>query len=395
MKVPSTLLHRYFDTASDKLQDLIDSPLPDETPSPSEMKIDWHRNRVVQAQIYSLDEVLLDCKDGNRHDVQLVLREIGEGDFSRVTFEADDACGDEDKLTELMDETNDLARKAFSTSVFFVEWYFDHHCTESRILKGQDCELDKACVLEFCALAMSAVRIDSVRQFLVEGKDIISFQSKGSMSKDTTELNTVKGRLEYVHSLIWRALGWADNASTQLQRLFSEENQCTHNNMLLTDGAVMETLAKYASAMAVAINNATPLICKDDGTTRIINVSYSEKIVTVPQHMNEEDTTIASLSAPVSYSIHDHSSAQQRQQLDIAQKTSLLQQEIWQEFQSMSRSEQTTTLERAEIVQKEFLERVMNTPPGPERVLLMQDMSAEDQRLLVVHKLWISHNSHT
>jgi hypothetical protein len=59
---------------------------------------------------------------------------------------------------------------------------------------------------------MSAVRIDSVRQFSVDGKHIISFQSKGSMSKDTTELNTVKGRLEYVHSLIWCAVGWADNA---------------------------------------------------------------------------------------------------------------------------------------------------------------------------------------
>jgi hypothetical protein len=32
MKVPSTLLHHYFNTAS-KLQVLIDSPLPDETPT--------------------------------------------------------------------------------------------------------------------------------------------------------------------------------------------------------------------------------------------------------------------------------------------------------------------------------------------------------------------------
>jgi hypothetical protein len=273
----------------------------------------------------------------------------------KETYEADIACGDQDKLSELMDETNDLARKAFSASVLFVEWHFDHQCTESRILKGQYCELDKSCVLEFCALATSAVRVDSVRQFLVDGKDIISFQSKGSMGKGITELNTVKSRLEYVHSLIWRALGWADNASTQLQRLFSDENQCIHNNILLTEEAVMETLAKYASAMAVAINDATPLTNKDDGTTRIINVSYSEKIVTVPQHMNEGDTTIASLSAPVS--IHEHSSAQ-RQQLDIAQKTSLLQQEIWQEILSMSRSDQTSTLVRAEVVQKDFLEKV-------------------------------------
>jgi hypothetical protein len=117
------------------------------------------------------------------------------------------------------------------------------------------------------------------------------------------------------------------------------------------NGAVMETLPKYASAMAVAINNATSLTSKDDGTTRIINVSYAEKILTVPHHMNEGDTTIASLSAQVSHSIHQHSSAHQRQQLDIAQKTSLLRQEIWQEVQSIY------VEKRAEIVQRSFSTR--------------------------------------
>ena len=152
-------------------------------------------------------------------------------------------------------------------------------------------------------------------------------------------------------------------------------------------------LTKYTSTMTVIINNLAALPQSDDGTTRIINVSYSEKVVTVPQDMNGEGTTIASLSAPSSHSMHEHSTAQQRQQLDIAQKTSMLQQQIWDEFESLSRSEQDETLRRAEHVQREFLEKVMSTPPGQERVLLMQSMSEDDQKLLVLDKLWKTHNA--
>jgi hypothetical protein len=143
--------------------------------------------------------------------------------------------------------------------------------------------------------------------------------------------------------------------------------------------------------MTVAINNATTVSHADDGTTRIINVSYSEKIVTVPESGN--GNAIPSLSAPTSNSIHDHTTTQQRQQLEIAQQTAMLQQQIWDEFESLSASEQANTLVRAEAVQKEFLERIMSTQPGPERVLLMQTLNGDDQRLLVVHKMWCSRNS--
>ena len=43
-------------------------------------------------------------------------------------------------------------------------------------------------------------------------------------------------------------------------------------------------------------------------------------------------------------------------------------------------------------MQREFFEKVMSTPPGQERVLLMQNMSEDDQKLLVLDKLWKSHN---
>jgi hypothetical protein len=84
--------------------------------------------------------------------------------------------------------------------------------------------------------------------------------------------------------------------------------------------------------------------------------SYSEKIMSGPCHsMNDDHSTVHSLSAPTSYSIHEHSTTQQRQQLNIAQKTSLLRQQIWEEFELLSPNEQTNSLERAKVVQNEFL----------------------------------------
>ena len=335
----------------------------------------------------SLDEILLEWNDIKCDDVQAVLRQMGEGDFSGVAFDEDNK---QQQLVEMMDMTNDLARMAFSNSILFTEWYFDHQYKQSRVLKTDGDDLDKPTILEYFGLAMRAVRFETVQQYLETGKDMFPLPVNEAAT-DTNNLDSAKSRLEYVQHLIWRSLGWDSViASNQLQQLFSGDSENRQVHWLAMDETVVETLTKYSSVMSVAINNATPLPQSDDGTTRIINVSYSEKIVTVPQHMNNEDTTIASLSAPSSNAMHEHSSVNQRQQLEIAQKTSMLQQQIWNEFESLPENEQTKTLERAEAVQREFLEKVMNTPPGPDRVLVMQNLSGDDQKLLVLHKLWIT-----
>ena len=136
MSVPSALLLCYFKLANQNLQSLIDdSPSQDDIPSPSEIKLDWHRGPIIVAQMNSLDEALLEWNDVTRDDVQAVIRQIGEGDFSRVVF--DDATNHQ-QLTAVMDQTNDLARCAFSNSILFVEWQFGCQNVQSRVLKGSD-----------------------------------------------------------------------------------------------------------------------------------------------------------------------------------------------------------------------------------------------------------------
>ncbi|KAL3795009.1 hypothetical protein HJC23_006330 [Cyclotella cryptica] len=417
MKVPSSLLLHYFETAFKRLQNLIDIPPPqhDDDALPTTTNgLDRHRSRIIQAQITSLDETLAEWTNRHhdssidRETVQLVLRQVGEGNFSSISFDATNdyqSQGGRDQevlITQMMDKTNDMARKAFSHLVLYVEWQFDHGMQSPAPspgfnLRGRDTtdtELDRSSILEYCALMISAVRLDSVQEYLCTGGELFSSAEKTGVVPNM-ELDTVDSRLVYIQHLIWRALGWdPDFASRQLLQFFSENEECNHDNSLMADENVVETLTKYASSMAVAISNATTTPNTDDGTTRIVNVSYSEKIVSVPYHsMNDDHGTIHSLSAPTSHSIHEHSTTQQRHQLDIAQKTSLLQQQIWEEFELLSPSEQTKTLERAEVVQKEFLEKVMNTPPGPERVVMMQNMDEDAQRSLVIYKLWCSRKS--
>jgi len=125
-----------------------------------------------------------------------------------------------------------------------------------------------------------------------------------------------------------------------------------------------------------------------------VNVSYSEKIVSVPESALEGGShNISSLSAPASNTMEEHASSGHRQQLEIAQKTANLQKQLWNEFQSFSPSDQIKTLEKAKLAQEEFLEKMRSTPPGPQRVLIMQTIDGDVQKLLIIYKLWTSQNN--
>ena len=132
----------------------------------------------------------------------------------------------------------------------------------------------------------------------------------------------------------------------------------------------------------------------NDGTTRVVNVSYSEKVITYPSTIDGSMAmmTSQSTSAPTSNTIDEHKSTQQRQELSVAQQASQLQENIWSQFQSLPSHEQMKTVTKAKIANKDLMEKVANTPQGTDRVLLMQSIDGEVQKLLVIYKLWFSHN---
>jgi hypothetical protein len=402
MNVPSAILFRYFDVASSRLQSLANDP------NITSSTLDWHRNIIVREQLASLDESLTEwardhVSSVSKGDVQSVLREIGLGDFTNVIFDEEDGannCIDAQlRLAEAMSQTNECARLAFARSAIFTEWRVDTYQPQiehRRTLRGYHTAeegLERYSILEYCGMMMSAIRLDEIQQYLENGVALIPSENP---NQTTTELTSVDDRLNYIQQLCWRTVGWESAyASEQLQSLFSPGNDISDNyQALLRDENVVEALTKYASAMTVAAANASVLPNADDGTTRVVQVSYSEKFISLPEStMNDnDDNIVGSLSAPTSNSIQEHGTSQQRQQLDIAHKTATLQQQLWNDFQSLSHSEQIKTLDRARRVQEAFLVNIKNTPPGSERVMLMQSMDGETQRLLVVYKLWSSHN---
>eukprot|EP00579_Thalassiosira_antarctica_P001907 CAMPEP_0201870330 /NCGR_PEP_ID=MMETSP0902-20130614/3464_1 /ASSEMBLY_ACC=CAM_ASM_000551 /TAXON_ID=420261 /ORGANISM="Thalassiosira antarctica, Strain CCMP982" /LENGTH=449 /DNA_ID=CAMNT_0048395921 /DNA_START=13 /DNA_END=1362 /DNA_ORIENTATION=+ len=439
----SSLLLRYFEIAERRLQFLTDYI------SEADTNLSWHRSRIVEAQLTSLDDAISEWQRQNdvgewpinRDTVQSVLRQIGLGDFSCVSYDGnngdftlpstsstglrsrssrgslddghqqseqgvlkDDGQEQQVLLTEAVEKTNELARQAFARSVLISEWRLDRQQLsqsgrELRGNHGNDC-IDEKSTMEYCGLMMAAVRLPEVQQYLLNGtmEFTHSNHKAGNHSEDLCD-NSVEDRLFRIQKLYWRALGWEPiHAIDQLKCLLAGENtEYSNFEQTIRNAKGMETLTKYASAMTVAATNADMSHIgdginqsNDDGTTRIVSVSYSEKIILPTDSGN---TTSHSLSAPTSNTIDEHKLSQQRQELDVAHKASMLQQQLWSEFESLPPHEQSKTLEKAKKTQSEFLEKVANTPPGRDRVVLMQSMDGEMQKLLVIYKLWCCHNS--
>jgi hypothetical protein len=362
------LLLRYFELSTNLLLKLADDS--NYVFSEPELTLHWHRNRVVSAQLNALTDTLLECdSDIDAEVFQDVLREIGVGNFTNV----DGGDGELRRLVDAVERTNEAAREAFARSVVFLEMRGDSK--HNRHLHANK-DLDRSSLMEYCGLAMSAVRLPEIKKFLFDGTRVRDCDVPSEV------ILTKEERLLYIQRLIWRAIGWdPDTASNQIRLLLKNGH-----SELMNDKDVMEAVTKYVSCMTVAATNASPesdlaeYSHVGDGITRVVNVIYSEKVVT--------NDTIQSLSAPTSNSMTEHTNVEhqafeQRQQLEVAK----MRQQIHDDFHSLSTDEQCKTLAMAKLAQEKFLKQIMNTPPGAERVLLMKNINAETQKLLIIHKM--------
>ncbi len=365
--VPLPLLLKYFEEACNQLL-----KLADEKVVPSVLtNLNWHRSRVVEAQLTALIgtlseyDAIFDAKV-----VQDVLREIGLGNFTNVD-QADEEL--HKTLVKAMEKTNEVAREAFARSVLFSEMCDGPNNSLERNLHTH-ADLDRSALMEFCGLVIAAMRLPEIQSFLFNGTRI-----KEDIKSEV--FSTSEERLLYIQKLLWKAVGWEpDNASDQMKHLMEG------NSELMNDNEVMETVMKYTSSVRVAATNAsmgsdlTGNMNTTDGTTRVVNVTYSEKVVT--------SDTIQSLSAPTSNSMNEHKNEEQSMEQKAQRDVAKLRQDIHDEFMSLSPDEQSKTLTKAKQAQNAFFQKVMSTPPGAERVMLMKSIDFETQKLLIIHKMW-------
>ena len=360
--VPLNLLLQYFEQATKQLLKLKDG----EVVVPSEStELNWHRNRIVKAQLLALSETLSKYEgEFSAEAVQAVLREVGTGNFNNVASIGDD----EVTLVKVMENTNETAREAFARSVLFAEMQSGSNARDLHTRA----DLDRSTLMEFFGLAMSCVRIPEIQRFLLEGK-IVTEETNGEV------FSTPEERLLYIQRALWRALGWDPDAASDHIKLLVEGG-----SELMKDKEVAETFLKYMSSMTVAATNASmgndlTEEINADGTTRVVNVTYSEKVLT--------SDAVHSLSAPRTNEMNEHTNEQQsfeqRQQRDVAK----LRQDIHEEFTSLSPDEQRHILVKAKQAHDDFLQSVLSTPPGADRVTLMKNIDMETQKLLIIHKM--------
>jgi len=434
--IPSTLLLHYFEIAQHKLgqQQWLDEGEDELQEVSNDRDISWHRNQIVKSQLESLDEAISkwqqDSKDIQIVDkdyMQSVLRQIGLGDYTCVTYDISSSNNEttnqevEEEQQQLLktkvEETNELARRSFARSVLLFEWRrlesLDR--SESRELQDDCNNIDGKSILEYCGLVMAAVRLPEVQKYLQSGNNgfiyTLKYSGKTSLSnnddKESCDNKSVQERLLHIQKLYWHSLGLEPNhASNQLNSLLlgGEESNSTFDS-ILKDSKVMETLTQYISSCAVATTNAdisnkygnnndgdinaNNASSNNDGTTRVVSVSYSEKIITANGDMTTENS-LSTAAAPTSNTIDEHALSQQRREMNNAKATAMLQTKLWEDFQSLPMHEQMKTVEKAKVAHRDFIQKIESTPPGQERIVLMQNMDGEMQRLLVIYKLWSS-----
>jgi hypothetical protein len=322
----------------------------------------------------------------------------------------------------------------------------------SNSKEDDELPLDERTISDYLALAMSAIRLPEVKQYLhhngghhdADTASLLTFlfntdkkcsQDDGVGLEDTSKQqhnnNEKKQRLQYVQRLCWHAVLGIQSTSEQhecamnyLQYILDtefgtgtgEKKKYNYSSKLIT------TLAEYRTIMSTAMivnDNTTTTVTSlnliesndkvdsrsnsnavqhqllptsnecDDGTTRIVGVSYSEFII---DGDNNSSSNSDNDGVPKSNVIHEHEIIQSRNEFHIRKAACTLQESIINEYYMLSQSQREETLVEATAVYDKLIMNMENVISEKERVQLLQNMTIDEQRLLVIYKAIESNN---
>jgi hypothetical protein len=141
-----------------------------------------------------------------------------------------------------------------------------------------------------------------------------------------------------------------------------------------------EACDDYATTLRDAISSAVSFDQLNDysegGVTRVVAVSHSEKI------MGEVGV------APLHSSMDQQREAEQRRELEMARKAVDTQQSILAELLSLNEAARKKLLDEAQSVHDDVIKEALHLAAGSERVLFMQSICKDKQKMLIMHKLW-------
>lgn len=374
---------------------------------------------LLQIQINILENILsrqdeylsTTCMPLTLQDVQDHLQRLGKNDFSHLTSDSKE----QEILTQKMKVMNETARMAFVRSVLYAEmtWlvseeYYSEHESNGMIMKDwpidyrksrrhfcrsiKDGRMDRDLLLEYCGLCSTAVNLDTVQSYIETGRDMLAPHSEISCSTSSIHSkSSAQHRILLLQQLMLCAIGFEPNYGGEELRHILQQG---FDGAEVHDHELGEQISTYLLSMQTAAQNAmrsSQLIELSDeqsgGVTRVVSVNYSEKTLTDGVIDHARGGNVA--PSNVKMEEHDDDEKQQRQDLEVAAKAASLQTSILEELESMDEQTRREVLTKAREMNEKVMGVVLSLDSGLERVQYLQtEISAEDQRLLLIHKLW-------
>ena len=362
--------------------------------------LELHRQCLLKEQLSALDDTVSKVSEEKSisvtaKEIQEYLRSLGAKDFTNITSNEET----QKKLLDSMSEMNEAARVAFARSVLWSEisWikqeaklvngFVDYTQVKRKLYQSEDgIEIDRSAILEFCGLCTAAVKLPEVEAHLQSGRDVFAVDNSEML---VDERSTPPQRVLQLQQMMLCAIGFEPKfGGEELHRVMIQDTHGERDVEL--EGSLtsflMNMQAAAKKAMVEGINEGLSDM-KDGGVTKVVSVQYSEK--TMIRTSNGEEVSVG--DAPPSHArMEQQSDEHQREQLLMAAKAASLQHSIVDELSSMEESQRNSELSKAKEAHESFVQKAMALPPGLERVAFLQNVSSEEQRLLLIHKLWES-----
>lgn len=382
-----------------------------------------HRRFLLQEQLQVLEDTIWRMNQQNDHDVttrlsmdvvQEHLQSLGCNDFSNIT---DNDKIQQDLVTSMM-EMNHHARNAFVRSILWSEMQWIKNCeivkdghvggggggaltmhfqTDHRPLfrKNDGVHMDRKSVLEFCGLCNTAIQMQEVERFVKFGQEMLDDDDDDDDEKEHVIIPwndlSVHQRMILLQQLLLCAVGFEPNFGGQELHRFmtmdlNHDDDDELKNVVESYLINMQLFAKNVGDgedIAVGLSDVN-----DGGVTKVVSVKYSEKSIERDVDNGNSAGGGGGYDAPYRSRMEHNNEERQRQELKLAAKAASMQQEILDELLTMEDGERENMLKQARESHELFVQQCMSLAPGPERIAFLQNVPSEQQKLLLIHKLW-------
>jgi hypothetical protein len=427
--VPDELFQLFLRTCSQQLMSVecVMAAILDDAPQPVAIL----RQCLLQQQRECLEQVLRDWNKENNSvapvsgdQMQTGLRALqlsSRTDIASLTSSNPSTTAT--RLRADLDAMNEAARWAFCRLLLYSETMREKQKELRNTKQARDFENDeesttwmmrpmqRSDIFEFCGLCKTVVRLPEVQRHLRDGSALFSVNNKNCGSHSTAESSptaaattTPQNRLDLIQRRFLRALGYdPDHGTTEIQRIFFTPQPNEYSN----DAELIETFSQLVCTMnSVLVNETLHAQQKsffsgysndtvDGGVSRIVSVTYSEKLVdvasgqdVVDQEKNENTSFKNAISPPSVERMDQQVHAQQQASLKIARDAAALEQEILGELLSLRDGDRHERLVQAKEAADDFRQKALEIPMGTERVAFLRSVDPRTQRLLLMHKIW-------